>query len=90
MKGSEEIIIKKIVIISVNSESKNPIDISFVENPPVAIMVIPCAMLSNMSIPDKNSKKEQLNVNIQYIKDQISCLKITFLYGRGEKNEFPP
>ena len=32
-------------------ESKNPIDISFVENPPVAIIVIPWAMLSNNDIP---------------------------------------
>ena len=34
-------IIKTIVMISVYKESKNPMDIFLVENPPVAIIVIP-------------------------------------------------
>ena len=41
MKGNEEINIKTITTISVLIESKKPIDIFLVENPPVAIIVIP-------------------------------------------------
>ena len=42
---------------------KNPIDISFVENPPVANIVIPCAILSNKVIPVRNNDNEQRIVN---------------------------
>ena len=41
IKGRDEIIIKEIVTSSVVTESKNPIDMFFVEKPPVAIIVIP-------------------------------------------------
>ena len=41
IKGRDEIIMKIITTISVLTESKNPIDIFFVEKPPVAIIVIP-------------------------------------------------
>ena len=51
MNGNEEIIIKIIVTISVYKESKNPMDMFLVENPPVAIIVIPWAKLSKISNP---------------------------------------
>ena len=44
------------------TESKKPMDISFVEKPPVAIIVIPCATLSKPFIPVTNNEKLQIIV----------------------------
>ena len=52
MKGILPKIMKILAIISIFELLKKPIDSLWVENPPVAIVVIECAILSNTDIPN--------------------------------------
>ena len=53
MKGKLPITINTMDTISIMGFLKNPIDSVWVENPPVAIVVIECANESNIFIPAK-------------------------------------